>query len=194
MKVSWCPIRAMRITGVMNVTSTVFAEYIENPENAKDYDDMYKDVKVVETRASGAVCMHATFTTPSFIVSPRDVSTVQINALLPLETIQHFNLKLHESIAPPEDSSDYIKTPGVFVNSGMSITHPKIPDPFEKYVRGIVHRFGWIVEPISPEASKVSLLLSFDPSGSIPKKIVEIANGVQVKKWEKVKKHLESKL
>ncbi|KAJ9467680.1 hypothetical protein DIPPA_07955 [Diplonema papillatum] len=193
-KFPWSPVTVVRFAGTMRSTLPAFAAVIEDAETAKKYDKLLHAITIIDEPApepandgSAPKIIHTAYKTPVMLVTPRDVVTQVTSGLLTPAEAARYGLRSFAD-APVTTRNDYSQH-AVYAVAACSVEHPKMP-PKHGYVRGHVHIYGWIAEPLSPTELKVTLILGMDPRGSLPVKTVEAINGEQVSKWKKVQQLL----
>ena len=190
---AWCPTVLVRVSGVMKVPVQKFATFITDTETAKLYDPLLDKVKELEEYADGSRAVYTCFKAPVMFITARDFVSQMSSSLVHPDNFAKHGLKCPEFCAAvPKDLKDFHNEAGVFVTGGRVMTHAK-GTPTKEYVRGKIHGFGWVAEPLTESSTKITFNMATDPGGMIPAKVAEKANSVQAQKFKTIKKILEGR-
>eukprot|EP01062_Namystynia_karyoxenos_P015240 TRINITY_DN15530_c0_g1_i1.p1 TRINITY_DN15530_c0_g1~~TRINITY_DN15530_c0_g1_i1.p1 ORF type:complete len:1241 (+),score=363.43 TRINITY_DN15530_c0_g1_i1:103-3723(+) len=202
--VSHSAIPAVRFTTTVQCTMEAMCDFLADTPGMKRYEEMIDEFEILDENPAARV-IYATFVNPPGAgwlgIQQRDMVSCGTGCLLtPQEAVEH------GVVSRPEDAGAGLpfgrhnlpsrgykgKVGHCFALGARSVTHPAKPER-EGFVRAHTFISGWLVSP-APGGQGVRLVfvLSFDPKGWLPAKIIEKTNGAQRKKLGVIRRLLES--
>ena len=178
--VPWADTKALWFTTVIQGTSpeALEATLCDDPEgtntnaNCYRFDRLLQNRELIRRLDNGHVVMRTTYKSPVMFIGPREMCTlVQPGLYLTREQQEKWDL------LPSDDDVD----PVCFVQCGMEPPDDLKPAELKGYVRGASHVFGMFARNVS-EGTEVNFVLSMDPKGGIPTKLIEATNAEQKEK------------
>lgn len=181
--------KVLRISTTFNCTLGTFCEFLADVSQVRKYDPMLESFDVVDDTPAGIV-LYTSYKQQTRLVAPRDFCTMTAKA---------------ELNSADADAHGLPPCAGAYVQCSVnSAARP----PVKQFTRGIVHVFGYVAiaerdSSIGRGASqsgvvatptiKVHNILCVDPSGSVPKWLVDAASAESCKKLALIRKLCEDR-